>query len=495
MDMNSVILASTALEIEEATVFLSFLEHNSLSYEKSEYLTAYFSSLEISPLEIISQRPPVAFSSLIHLMEELIPQNDRSINGAFFTPEYIVDYIINDVRPRKNDAVLDPGCGCGAFLIGLVRYFQLEYQKSIKNIVRENIFGVDILSYNIRRAKIVLAIYALMQNESLSEDDFNLVVADSLREGTKLLNRFNCSEGFDAIVGNPPYVKFQDLHDFNRDFLSSSWESINSGTFNLYFAFYELGFKLLAKNGKLGYITPNNYFTSLSGESLRLYFNKNKCVAKIVDFSHNKVFAAQTYTALTFISKSENTYILYDRMNGEANPECFLKNISFSRNDYSYLSAKKWRLLKSDEQQNIRKIESAGLSLGNMFNICVGIATLKDTVYFLEGTKNGRFYIKQHEGKEFKIEEEIARPIYKISDFKTVSDLEANNRKIIFPYTIKNSTATLIPEDKLKAKYPHCYTYLCASREILTSRDKGKVSCNPFYAYGRSQGLTRVMSS
>jgi len=71
------------------------------------------------------------------------------------------------------------------------------------------------------------------------------------------------------VVGNPPYVKFQDLTDVNRIYLQKHWTTVEGGTFNLYFAFFELGYKLLKVNGKLGYITPNNYFTSLSGEALR----------------------------------------------------------------------------------------------------------------------------------------------------------------------------------------------------------------------------------
>jgi adenine-specific DNA-methyltransferase len=136
-------------KLEEAIFFLSFLQERSLDYKKSEYLSEYFAQAEISSFELLSIRPPSNFTELIHHMEELIPSNDRTINGAFFTPEYIVNYIINEANPQENEAVLDPSCGCGAFLLGVIRFFETKYSKTVKDIVKENVYGVDILSYNI----------------------------------------------------------------------------------------------------------------------------------------------------------------------------------------------------------------------------------------------------------------------------------------------------------------------------------------------------------
>lgn len=120
----------------------------------------------------------------------------------------------------------------------------------------------------------------LQNNEVIEESDFNLFNQDSLKA--------NWTNKYEIVVGNPPYVKYQDLSDENRQYLANKWQTIEYGTFNLYFAFFELGYKLLASNGKLGYITPNNYFTSLAGLSLRQYFLKTKCLTRIVDFRHKK---------------------------------------------------------------------------------------------------------------------------------------------------------------------------------------------------------------
>ena len=98
----------------------------------------------------------------------------------------------------------------GSFLIGLIKYFQLNYKKTINDSLKQNIFGYDILDYNIRRTKILISIFGLENNEIVYEENFNLEVCDSLKKSWKL--------SFDIIVGNPPYVKYQDLNETQEDF-------------------------------------------------------------------------------------------------------------------------------------------------------------------------------------------------------------------------------------------------------------------------------------
>jgi adenine-specific DNA-methyltransferase len=297
---------------------------------------------------------------------------------------------------------------------------------------------------------------------------------------------------FDNIVGNPPYVKFQDLSDENRISLAKNWQTVQNGTFNLYFAFFELGYKLLKPNGTLGFISPNNYFTSLSGESLRRYFQHQKCVTRIIDFSHKKVFDAQTYTAITFLNKQQNEEIKYDRIDANQKPESFLANANGSPNYLKDLNFKKWRLLKSDEQENIRIIENIGTPIGKLFDICVGIATLKDEVFFVEANnEKNNCFVKTTKNGTFEIEKTATKPVYKISDFKSQNEVFDNSRRIICPYFIKNNSAIAFSEKEFQELFPKCYEYLLSEKENLNSRDKGKIIYNPFFVWGRTQGITK----
>ena len=456
-----------------------FVEKHNIPLQAS--LNDYFDSNILIGKQILEVEN---FETLENFLEVLIPQDDRKLNGAFFTPRYVVDFIINEIQPKENETNLDPSCGCGAFLIGLVKYYKQTFNKPIKETVRENIFGSDILGYNIRRAKLLLTIYAMQNGEYLQEDDFNLWHQDSLQTDWQMQ--------FDNIVGNPPYVKFQDLSEESRKSLAKNWQTVENGTFNLYFAFFELGYKLLKPNGKLGYITPNNYFTSLAGESLRRYFQNKKCVTRIVDFSHRKVFDAQTYTAITFLDKQQNEEITYDRIKDKQLPEPFLANANGSSNCLKNLNVKKWRLLKSDEQENIKIIENIGTPIGKLFDICVGIATLKDEVFFIDGNNlKNNYYVKETENGIYEIEKEITKSVCKISDFKNQDEVSQNSRRIICPYSIKNSNAIPLSENDLKNTFPKCYEYLLSEKEKLATRDKGKVIYEPFFAWGRTQGITK----
>lgn len=472
------------MEVIEKHLVYSFIKNNHLAYQKSAILNAFFSnfSLKSKVFSTIKSLELKEIKTLENYLELLIPKKDRKLNGAFFTPNYVIDFIIGEVAPQENEKCLDPSCGCGAFLIGLVDYFKNKFQKSVRAIVQENIFGADILAYNIERTKIILSIYGLLNGEIIEESDFNLYHQDSLKG--------NWKRQFEVIVGNPPYVKYQDLLEENRQDLIHNWQTIKNGTFNLYFAFFELGYQLLTPQGRLGYITPNNYFTSLAGLSLRKFFMSSKCVCRIVDFRHKKVFDAQTYTAITFLDKKQNDTILYDKIKDSQATDDFLVTANGSHNYVAELQVKKWRLLKTDEQINIKQIETIGTPLKKLFNIAVGIATLKDEVFFVDGaSEQNHLLTKTTEKGTFFIEKAVTKPVYKISKFKSQAAVAANTLRIITPYY--EGTSKPIAEAEFKENFPHCYAYLLTEKEKLQSRDKGKKVFKPFFEWGRTQGITR----
>lgn len=473
-------------EIEKHIVYCYLIGKN-ISIASAHLVSNYFD--EFTPKDpLLKGVVSIGISSIEEMasaMELLIPSEDKKVNGAFFTPAYIADYIIKTIDPEEDAKIIDPSCGSGAFLLAIVRYYKEVYNKSVADCIRQNVYGADILSYNIHRCRLLLTILALSNNEVIEPSEMNLICCDSLKHSWPIK--------FDAVVGNPPYVKFQDMDDDTREFLLSKFKTTQFGTYNLYFAFFELGLQLLKETGKLGYITPNNYFTSLAGECLRSYFQYEQCLYQIVDFNATKVFNVQTYTAISFLNKQKNSAIRYDRIKNGQTPQEYLSEIHYTENEYSSLSEKKWRLLCGSERENIAKIEGCGESIGNLFNICVGIATLKDEVYFFTPiTEDNEYYYATRDNLVFAIEKELTRCVVKISDMKTTEDINHNQRKIIFPYVTINGKATAIPEDTMADKYPKCYEYFLYVKEILKNRGKGKHVYSPFYAYGRTQGLNRT---
>ncbi len=418
---------------------------------------------------------------LVNLFEQLIPPKDKKLNGAFFTPKFITDFIVSQSITDQDSKVCDPSCGCGAFLISSAEYINKIYNKKYTKIIEENIFGADITDYSIRRAKMLLSLLALLNKEDTNEIKFNLICGNSLE--------INWERNFDAVVGNPPYVKFQDLSEELRDRLFYNWKTLKSGNYNLYFAFFELGINTLKNNGILGYITPNNYFISLSGIHLRKYLTSNRFLGRIIDFNHIKLFGAQTYTCITFLTKKEKSYFYYERIDDRKKLDN-LSELEYSKIHFDSLNDKKWRLLRDSEQENIRIIENLPYHLGEIVDIRVGIATSKDSVYFLDGsTLNNGYYKKIYGDREFPIEKEITKPLAKIPDLKSQADLNNNKRRIIFPYKKINGKAEIIKEEELKERFPKCYEYLLTTKEKLATRDKGKTKYPQWFAYARTQGL------
>ena len=424
----------------------------------------------------------VSFEDIVHLFELLIPSSDKKLNWAFFTPDIIVNKIIQELDIKKSDSIIDPSCGCWSFLLWATKYLHDQLDLSFKEIFEKNIYGVDIAEYSVNRAKKVLTMMANCSWE-FADFKFNIHVWNSLN-----ISEIIWDKKFDVVLWNPPYVKYQDLPVGSRIELNNKRESISNGTFNLYFAFFELWYDILNNDWRLGYITPNNYFTSLAWESLRSFFKNKKCIQKIIDFKHRKIFDVLTYTAITILTKKENDLILYDHIWDDQQLNSYLGSISFSKVALKNLDNKKWRLLKLEDQTFIRIIESQPLKLWDVAKIKNWIATCKDEVYIIDWFIDGKF-IKSYEWVQYEIEKWVLKKLYKISDLNPSEAVEKQGTWLIFPYKKLWNVFVLLWEDELKKEFPKTYAYLIKRKNDLSSRDKGKKEYERRYAYARSQGL------
>ncbi|PIP71260.1 MAG: DNA methyltransferase [Nitrospirae bacterium CG_4_10_14_3_um_filter_44_29] len=477
--------------IETALVQL-FVEANDISVKKNEFIKQLLhdkSEKVLTAKKLLTDKVETKnIIDFVNIFELLVPGDDKKINGAFFTPATITDFIVSQTITSASQKICDPSCGCGAFLIAATTYISVKFKKDIIDVIENNIYGVDIADYSIRRAKVLLSLLALKNGTDKKDIKFNLKTADSLiTDWRKLFPK--TEKGVDVVIGNPPYVKFQDLNKELREKLYKDWRTLKTGNYNLYFAFFELGVAIMKTDGVLGYITPNNYFTSLAGVPLREYLETNRLIEKIIDFNHLKLFEAQTYTCITFLKKNNRDFFYYERVD---NYEVLshLKELHYSKINFVDLNNRKWRLLRGSDQENIKKIEGVGKKLGDIVDIRVGIATCKDSVYFVDGlTLAGNYYSKPYQGRNYQIEKEITQPIAKISDFQVQTDLDKNSRRIIFPYQKKGGKVEIIKANELKNIYPRCYEYFLAAKAELATRDKGGIEYPEWYAYARTQGL------
>jgi len=491
-NLSNLLTKYNSLAIENALVQL-FIENNGIQVKKNTFIKKILDNegkdIPIIKNSLASEISGKSIVDFVNIFELLVPDNDKKINGAFFTPQFITDFMVSQSITSSSQKVCDPSCGCGAFLISATVFISKKYKKNVIDTIQENIYGVDISDYSVRRAKILLSLLALQNGEDTKDIKFNLETADSLITNWEKIFSKTIKNGFDVVIGNPPYVKFQDLNKKLREKLYKEWQTLKTGNYNLYFAFFELGISILKEEGLLSYITPNNYFTSLAGIELREYLQSKTLIDKIVDFNHLKIFNAQTYTSVTFLTKRKKDFFSYERVEKYEMLDT-LKDLNFSKIYFNDLNNKKWRLLRNSDQLNIKKIENIGRKLGEITDIRVGIATCKDPIYFVDGSVlKGKYYEKVYQGKTYLIEKEITKPIAKISDFSIQEELNSNNRRIIFPYKKTNGRAEIIRENEIKENYPRCYEYLSSAREELLTRDKGNMEYPEWYSYARTQGL------
>ncbi len=90
--------------------------------------------------------------------------------------------------------------------------------------------------------------------------------------------------GFDAVIGNPPYVR-QELLSRAKPYLRETYAAFD-GAADLYVYFYELGLKILKPGGRLSYIVTNKWMKAGYAEGLRTLFAERAWVEVLVDFGH-----------------------------------------------------------------------------------------------------------------------------------------------------------------------------------------------------------------
>jgi methylase of polypeptide subunit release factors len=460
--------------------------------------TASFLKSETPPIERLADRVgreagALSLKDLERSFEHLIEEERQTKQGAFYTPNYIIDYLVehslqesavSDTAPR----ICDPACGSAGFLVRAAEFLEKRYGIRPEKAVRECLSGVDNDPWAVEHAEALIELHLASKGVALPGPEPHLLCRDTLlTDAQELRDEVGFPGGFDAVVTNPPYVKLQNLDPDYRKRLTDAYAAFVKGSFGLAPLFLVAGLRLTAESGCLGVITQNNLFTSLAGGNVREFLQDGRRVGRIIDFGHSKVFEnASAYTCLMFLSNRRTETFEFESLEQKADADA-LANASFSTIRFDQLDAKKWRLAKGRHFDNLLKIEATGRPLGDVAKIKVGYATLKDAVFTAE-KKNGRCLAESLEGKLHEIEPEATRPALKIADVEHPEDVRQNTRRIIFPYHKENGKHQLISEDVFRADYPKTYAYLDAHRDVLAGRDKGRKTYAGWYAWGRTQG-------
>lgn len=229
--------------------------------------------------------------------------------------------------------IVDPACGSGAFLVAAYDFMAVQYEKLnlylarlgeeqvdlTDAILRHNLFGVDLNAESVEITKLALWLKTAVRGRKLTDLDRtirqgNSVVSDpeahplafdwsagdlvdpaardprlaaATPEDEVVQARW--ADGFDAVIGNPPYVRQEWLDDASKAHWKSNYQCY-SGAADLYVYFFERGLKLCKPGGMLGFITNNKWLRAGYGEPLRRWLASEVTVEQLVDFGHARIF-------------------------------------------------------------------------------------------------------------------------------------------------------------------------------------------------------------
>jgi hypothetical protein len=177
---------------------------------------------------------------------------------------------------------------------------------------------------------------------------------------------FGIEGGFDVVIGNPPYVRQEQISEFKPVFQKQY--SCYTGTADLYVYFYEKGIRLLQKNGVLVYISSNKYFRSSYGEILRNHIATSTKINQLIDFGDTPVFTAIAYPSIIVLQNNapfQNSIRILNWESGQSisNFESIYQEQSFLINQ-TELTGDGWRLENQIALRLLDKLKKSGRPLG-----------------------------------------------------------------------------------------------------------------------------------
>ena len=234
---------------------------------------------------------------------------------------------------------------------------------------------------------------------------------------------FGVADGFDIVIGNPPYIQLQN----NGGELAKLYENCNYSTFartgDIYCLFYERGWQLLKKNGHLCYITSNKWMRAGYGEKTREFFANKTNPRLLIDFAGVKIFESATVdTNILLFSKSNNQHETVCAVTNKQNKDS-VKNLSDfvqqQNNICDFATSESWVILSPIEQSIKRKIEAVGTPLKDWdIQINYGIKTGFNDAFIISTEKREEILSNCKTEDEHKRTAELIRPILRGRDIK-----------------------------------------------------------------------------
>lgn len=382
----------------------------------------------------------------------------------------------------------------------------IKWQKELSKYNYPNLFELTPKEQKVLKNKTTEAQKMIDKYKSIIEGIRNNKIFQNALEWRiefpEVLNDDGDFVGFDAIIGNPPYMRIQGIRD-NDPAMADMYNSIYTsatGSYDLYALFTEKALRLVKDDAYVNFIMPVKWTNAAFGKGLRKVVSSENSVAKIINFGSFMVFDVSTYTGLQWFKKNTNIleYVeIGEEITTSTELNTWLNKLSiesFNKILSGNFSEDSWVLSDSSILAILNKLNKQPRRISDIFDkIFQGLATSKDDVYFLYECESDEQYItglSKYLNSQVKIERGLVKPLLKGEDVHRYEPV-SSDRFVIFPYQRDNDLATLYTEQELESKFPLGYAYLKQCESALRGREKGRFNLDgEWFQYSRKQGIS-----
>ncbi len=394
-----------------------------------------------------------------------------------------------------------------------------------KRILLNNLFGVDIDSQAVEVTKLSLLLKVLEGQKDLAlfakeralpdlgsnikcgnsligpdffhgqqlalfddEEKYKINAFDWPAEFPTIFNAKN--PGFDAVIGNPPYIRIQTLKETqpeSAEYFKIKYKSAAQGNYDIYVLFIEKGLSVLNRSGVMGYIVPNKFINAQYGKPLRGLIASDQHLSHFVHFKDHQVFEnATTYTCLLFLTKASSDDVSVDLVHDLTLwPDSgAVRSVRCQANT---LGDSEWNFIADSDSTLFKRLDQMFPKLRDISRIFVGLQTSADPIYIVDATS-----ISQNEIVAFSpaldesvtFEASIMKSLVKGSDIHRYSKL-LSDKRLIFPYQTKPSLFP-ISEQEMKRDFPRTFEYLGKLKSRLLKRGNAKPNEWFLYTYPKN---------
>ncbi|PKQ68347.1 Eco57I restriction-modification methylase domain-containing protein [Raineya orbicola] len=283
---------------------------------------------------------------------------------------------------------------------------------------------------------------------------------------------FGIKEGFDILIGNPPYIQLQkDAGKLAKMFEKQNYETFTR-TGDIYALFYEKGIHLLKNNGILCYITSNKWMRAGYGEKLRKFFIQYSPIL-LIDLGPGVFESATVDTNILLIQKQKTTNIQLQALTLQKQPNVSIEEqLRKNGSILQKLTQDAWFIGSSAEQKLKEKIERIGKPLKDWdVNIYRGVLTGLNKAFIITTEKRNEILANCQDEAERTRTQAIIKPILRGRDIKRYYYEWADLWVINTHNGVKEKN---IPRIDVVKDYPAIYKHLLQyEKELIKRQDQG----------------------